>query len=166
MKRRALLGAAATGGSVALFSGCTNRLRPPSGSPDRSGTGHPCDRPRNIDYDAVGEYRDHGVYLENSTGAVHTACVTVTEEGREGEEGTASPPPLGHAGYAIHPGRAVGIFTFEEGGRYRVEVRIEETTTREVFEKTAAEFDDGETRITTFEITGPTSIRVAYGGDS
>lgn len=168
MNRRRFLHSGAVGVSTALLAGCFGSGFSLSKRPVQSGSGHPCDNPRAIDYDAVDQYRDHGVYLENSDDAAHTACATVTKEhrDREEEEGTASPPPLSHMGYTIHPGMAVEIFTFDENGHYTIDVSIEETTKKEAFEKTQADFNDGTTTITTFEITSASTIQLTRSGDS
>lgn len=167
MNRRRFLQSGVVGLSIALLSGCFGRGSSSADSPTQSGSGHPCDNPRNIDYNAVDQYRDHGVYLKNSDGAAHTACVTVTNKNRDQEEeGTSSPPPLSHMGYTIHPGMAVEIFTFDESGHYTINVSIEKTTKKETFEKTTADFNDGTTTITTFEITSASSIQLTQRGDS
>lgn len=167
MNRRQFLEAGVVGLGPTLVTGCLRRgVQSPSGS-TQSGSGHPCDSPRLIDYDAVDRYRDHGVYLENADDAAHTACVTVTKADTEREESApSSPPPLRQLGYAIDPGVAVEIVTFDESGRYTITVQIEETTQEEVFEITEADFDDQDTTITTFEITSPSSIAVTQRGKS
>lgn len=168
MNRRHVLQSGVIGVGVPLLSGC---LGDPSQSsegesPTESGSGHTCDSPRNIDYDAVDQYRDHGVYLKNRDDSAHTACVTVTKENRDREEtGTSSPPPLNHMGYAIQPAMAVELFTFDESGHYTIDVSIEETTKTETFEKTETDFNDDETVITTFEITSPTRIQITRSGE-
>lgn len=166
MNRRQFLQSSGLGVSTALLSGCLSSFSPSSNSPAQSGSGHPCDNPRNIDYQAVDEYRDQGVYLKNSNEAAHTACVTVTKEHRDREETATSSPPLERMGYAVQPEMAVEIFTFEESGRYTIEVSIEETTKSETFEKAEAAFNDEKTKVTTFEITAATNIQVTYSGGS
>lgn len=153
--------------SISTVSGCLGSRSASSDSPAQSGSGNPCTNPRNIDYDAVGEYRDHGVYLKNIDDRVHTACVTVTKENRSLEEANqSSPPPLSHKGYEIHPGRIVEIFTFDEPGHYMIEVSIEETTTTEEFTKTEADFDAGSTTIYTFEITSASRVQLTQNSAS
>lgn len=166
MRRRRFLQASGLGVSAALLSGCLSRVSLAPDGPAHSGSGHSCDNPRNIDYDAVDEYQDHGVYLENSAEQTHTACVIVRKEDRDGEEPQSSPSPLERTGYAIQPEMAVEIHRFSESGQFVIEVSMEDTTKTESFEITDATFDDGKTRVITFEITDPDSIRVAYSGDS
>lgn len=166
MNRRRFLQLSGVGGSTALSSGCLSSFSPSPSSPAQSGSGHPCDEPRNIDYQAVDEYQDHGIYLKNHNEAAHTACVTVTKENRDYEETPSGSPPLERIGYAIQPEMAVEIYKFSERGQYTIEVSIEETTKKETFEITDEEFNDGITKVTTFEITGADSIQVTYSGDS
>lgn len=167
MNRRHFLQSGIAGVSVALLSGCLGEISQSSEHPAQSGSGHACDNPRNIDYNAVDQYRDHGVYLKNRDDAAHTACVTVTKEHRDREEqGTSSPPPLNQMGYAIQPEMAVELFTFDMSGHYSIEVSIEKTTKTETFEKTEREFNDNKTIITTFEITSPTQIEITSSGES
>lgn len=164
---RQFLQASGLGITMAFFSGCIGSST--QSQPERStqaGSGHTCENPRNIDYDAVDEYQDHGVYLKNSAETAHTACVTVTKENGDREETVSNPPPLVQKGYAIQPGKEVEIFKFRESGRYTIEVSIERTTKTESFKKSHENFNDGKTKITTFEITGANSIRVTYSGDS
>lgn len=165
MKRRRFLQA---GGAVfVLLAGCLGDASPSSDTPAQSGSGHPCEHPRTIDYDAIDQYRDNGVYLENSDDVVHTACVTVTKDQRTSEEDeSASPPPLHHMGYAVDPDRGVELFTFTEPGHYTFEVSIEETTATETFETTEADFADDNTTITTFEITSASTIQITQSGES
>lgn len=160
MNRRQFLHAGGLAASFPLVSGCLGGdSSPATPTPGQSGSGNPCDDPRNIDYQAVDEYVDNGVYLENAAADAHTACVTVTKAEREQEE-TGATPPLEQIGYAVQPEKAVEIFRFREPGRYTIEVRIEQTTTTETFEKTDADFGDAQTSVVTFEITDATTITV------
>ena len=166
MRRRRFLEAVVFGAGVGFLSGCLEGDTPSSNSSAQSGSGNQCDNPRNIDYDAVDQYREHGVYLKNSDDTVHTACVTVTKEDQDREEeGPASPPPLRHVGYTIHPGRAVEIFTFDERGTYTIKVSIENTTKKEIFEKAEGDFADGKSSITTFEISSDSRIQLTPSKD-
>ena len=92
--------------------------------------------------------------------------MAVTKEDRDREETTTDSPPLEQIGYAVQPEKEVEIFKFRESGQYTIEVSIEETTKKETFEKTEAEFNDGKARTTIFEITEATSIQVTKNGDS
>ena len=166
MNRRQFLRTSIYCGTIAPLSGCLSDSSRSSNSLTQSGSGHPCDNPRNIDYQAVDKYQDHGVYLENSDETAHTACVTVTKGNRDREKTTTDPPPLERMGYTVQPGMAVEIFTFRESGHYTLEVSLEKTTKKETFEKTEREFNDGKTKSTTFEIKGAKSIKVTDGGDS
>ncbi|MEF8862726.1 MAG: hypothetical protein V5A40_13390 [Haloarculaceae archaeon] len=167
MDRRCFVRSGVVGGGIAVFSGCLGGGGQSTESPAQSGSGSPCDNPRNIDYDAVDQYRDHGVYVKNTDDAAHTACVTVTKTNQEQEEEEpSSPPPLSQIGYAIQSGRAVEIFTFDESGRYTIKVSVEETTKTGIFEKTEADFTDGKTTITTFDVTSASSIQLTRSGDS
>lgn len=152
---------------ITIFSGCLGGGVSSTDYPAQSGSGNPCSNPRNIDYDAVDQYRAHGVYLENIDDVAHTACVTVTKENREQEEENPSgPPPLSHMGYDIHPGRAVEIFTFDEPGHYTIEVSIEETTTTEEFTKTETDFTSEKSTIHTFEITSASRVQLTQHSHS
>lgn len=166
MNRRQFLQSSLLGVSTALLSGCFGGATSPSRRQGQSGSGHPCENPRNIDYQAAEEYRDRGVYLRNADETVHTACVTVTMEGRTPEEAGSTPPALERTGYDVHPGMGVEIFRFAESGRYTIEVSIETATRREPFEWTETELNDDDTGVTTFEITGSASIDVTRDGDT
>jgi hypothetical protein len=161
MHRRQFLHAGALATSAPHIAGCLGgNSSTATPTPAQSGSGNPCDTPRNIDYQAVEEYVDNAVYLENAAVDAHTACVTVTKAEREREETGSTPPPLEKIGYAVQPGKAVEIFRFREPGRYTIEVHIEQTTTTETFEKTDADFGDAQTSVVTFEITDATTITV------
>ena len=120
---------------------------------------------RNIDYDAVDDYRDQGVYLRNSASDAHTACVTVRADDGGAEEPSSS-PPVERIGYAVQPGMEVEIFRFEEPGQYTIDVAIEATEQRETFRRSPSSFADADVDATTFEITDATTIRVTASGDA
>lgn len=161
MRRRRLLHACGPGLVLGSLAGCLGNTAP-SNDGSQSGSGQPCDDPRTIDYDAVDEHRDHGVYLENRSNATRTACVTVTGGDRTPEESVEEPSPLSQMGYEVHPRREVELYTFEAGGQYTVEVTMANLTRSEAFDISDSAFSDGEKTITTFEITGPESVHVAH----
>lgn len=160
MRRRQFLKIIGIWAAMSSLDGCLDGGASATDPTSQSGSGSPCANPRNIDYNAVSEYRDNAVYLKNSASAAYTACVTVTEADRTPEESDVPPPALSRMGYAVQPEMEVEIFSFDEAGRYTVEVSVDSTTATGAFDLGEAAFSDGTTRITTFEITGPETIQI------
>lgn len=149
--------------SLIGLSGCVS-----GGTPDRqsgstaeqSGSGNPCTSPRNIDYDAVDEHRDNGVYLENATDQTLVACVTITRTGTATDDDPDGQPTISQIGYEMHPDKVVELHRFSQAGRYAIEIALEATTERHVISKSESGLSDDDTELVTFVITAADTVAI------